>query len=61
MAMKAEFYEGKIIVIPETDFEADILYSTYAQGVSHTAFVKTGMDLSDRIGVMIRPHSHTEG
>lgn len=53
--MKTELFDGKIMVIPETDLEADLLYSIYTQGVSHTAFVKTGMSLGDRLGVLINP------
>jgi hypothetical protein len=55
MGVSYPYSQKRLIIIPESDAEEKLLYSMYPQGVTHTAFVKTGLDLNDRIGLIIDP------
>lgn len=60
--MKAEIYDNRIMVVPETDFERDWLFSHYQQGFTFAAFVKTGAHIGDPLGLLInRVPVKTEG
>lgn len=41
------------MIIPETDFEQDVLCEIFPSGVTHKAFIKTGITSSEIIGLKV--------
>lgn len=53
--MKVEIHRDRLLIMPETNFEIDWIYSKFELGELHKAWLKTGLLASDLLGIIVKP------
>lgn len=51
--MKVKLHNGDLLIEPETEFEVDYLYHKIGGGKVFSAFIKTGAEVTDLLGVKL--------
>ena len=57
--MKVEICRDRLLIVPETNFEIDWIHSKFEIGVTHKAWLRTGLSASDLLGIIVAPDPTT--